>query len=146
MILLSTPPTTLTRADGTVDRNYVRFSQEFRNKAAALRFLADHDHQAGWRRSVAGYWMPDPDDGRSTYCTYYWSSATRYMSHEQWEKLARLSVRYRRFVRHMTEVAPQWKEVERINWMDNSVESVQVCKHGTHRRTVTVVAPHGDLC
>lgn len=61
------------------------------------------------------------------------------------ERVAALSKRYHAFVRYCREVAPQWVEVDRIHWADNSIEAVQVDKDGNQRR-VMVAAPSGDRC
>jgi len=53
----------------------------------------------------------------------------------------RIGSRHGRFV----ESACQWREVERIAYADNSVESYQVDRHG-NRRTVTLTHPSGDAC
>ena len=87
----------------------------------------------------------DPTRGGSTgYCEYYWS-AQHDMTFDTWLKVAKLSKRYRRFVNYVRETLPEWKEVRRISYADDSVEAVQQDKFGRTRQ-VMVEAPHGDAC
>jgi hypothetical protein len=61
------------------------------------------------------------------------------------DRADRLLRRYEGYRHYLTEVWPQWRTVETIPWMDNSVDEVQVDRFG-NRRTVQTVAPHGDAC
>lgn len=64
---------------------------------------------------------------------------------EVWNEVVKLHRRYSRFCHYITEIKPEWREVSRIHWADNSVESVQQDRHGNTRK-VMIVPPHGDLC
>lgn len=64
---------------------------------------------------------------------------------DEYKKLARLLKRYVRFYNYCKETAPQWREIDRINWADNSIDSVQINKHG-EKRHVQITGPHGDAC
>lgn len=114
------------------------------NKSLAyfLRKLAAYG-QAGHPRTPATYVMLD------SYTTYYWNCPHRLreegLTFEVWQKVARLSERYRRFVRYCKEVKPEWKTVDHVYYADNSIEAIQVDKYGNQRR-VMVAAPSGDAC
>jgi len=60
-------------------------------------------------------------------------------------RLHDLQARYRKWVHYLTEVYPQWTDIETIPYMDNSVEVRQEDRWGNTRQVQTV-APHGDLC
>lgn len=62
-----------------------------------------------------------------------------------WSDVYKLNQRHERFKHHMEEIAPDWVEVNRIHYADNSIEAVQENKNGD-RRQVMVEAPHGDVC
>lgn len=64
---------------------------------------------------------------------------------EIWSDVYKLNKRHERFKNYIQEIAPEWKEVDRIYWADNSIEAVQENKFGD-RRKVMVEAPHGDAC
>jgi hypothetical protein len=122
-------------------------------KLVALASLGQHGH----RCTPRNFFMGDPDrvqacgphrgavDPNALYCEYYWSNAKFDMTYEEYRRVARLSNRYRRFVHHVTEVKPGWREVERVHYADNSIEAVQLATDG-RSRTVLVVGPGGDPC
>ena len=123
---------------------------QYKNKAAARR--GQHGHS----RTPAGYWMPDPGptppkgfgtQADQSYCAYQAAGAQFDMTHAEWCLVARLSVRYRRFIHHMTEVAPGWQEVpgSKVCWANNSVEITERASDG-RTRIRQLVAPHGDVC
>lgn len=113
------------------------------NDAQVLRALAARG-QYGHPRSVDNFYMSED------YTSYYWECPEKsIISHERWQRLARLSKRYREFVTHCREVIPQWKYESTIHFADNSVEEVQVATAGPEkgkRRNVMVTAPSGDAC
>ena len=47
--------------------------------------------------------------------------------------------------KHLEEVAPGWKEVDRTYWADNSEDVIEEDRFG-NRRTRMVSAPSGDAC
>ncbi len=110
-----------------------------KNLAAALRALAARG-QYGQTRVPRNFHMSEGD-----YCTYYWSNAKWDHSFEQYNAMARLLARYKRFVHFVEEVLPAWRTVDHISYMDNSRDAVQVSRDGRERR-VQVTAPHGDVC
>ncbi|WP_090739322.1 hypothetical protein [Paenibacillus sp. Mc5Re-14] len=67
------------------------------------------------------------------------------MTNDEHKKVARLLLRYQRYCYYCKEILPQWREVDRINFADNSVEVVQINRYG-EKRHVMVTAPHGDAC
>jgi len=62
-----------------------------------------------------------------------------------WAKLEKFAARYRRFHNYCTEVLPGWRQVDEINYADNSTEVVEVSNDGRKRQRMTVY-PHGDVC
>ena len=80
-----------------------------------------------------------------SYCSFYWNSHGIVPDHETWVRVARLSERYRSLVNYCREVLPEWREVDRIHWADNSVDVVEEDRDG-NRRNRQLVAPHGDRC
>jgi hypothetical protein len=64
---------------------------------------------------------------------------------DMWKDVCILEKRYRRFVHYIREVKPQWKEVDRIHWADNSVDIVQENANGETRKVIASV-PSGDVC
>ena len=106
--------------------------------AQYLRTLA-RQGQYGRTRNPSDYFMS------GDYCDFYWHNHGVVPNHATWQLVADLSARYRRFIHFMTEVAPQWVEVQRIHYADNSVVSVQQNFAGDCRR-VMVTAPSGDIC
>lgn len=67
------------------------------------------------------------------------------LTKEEHKKVAKLLLRYQRFYHYCKEISQQWREINRIHWADNSIDSVQVNKHG-EKRHVMVTGPHGDAC
>lgn len=112
-------------------------------RAAQLRFLAATVQEAGWYRTPESLYLSA--GGFSFYwsCPAHWKQ--RGFSQAQWDRLAALSARYRRFVHYVREVSPRWREERRIEWADNSTDVVEVNRHG-HRRTRQLVGPGGDAC
>ncbi|MFI1796594.1 hypothetical protein ACH427_04440 [Streptomyces sp. NPDC020379] len=53
--------------------------------------------------------------------------------------------RLRSLWRYVSEVEPEWQDEEKVAYMDNSVELVQVDKYGNRRRK-TLEYPSGDAC
>lgn len=81
-----------------------------------------------------------------SYTSFYWDNHSRLIKDfETWQRVAALSERYKRFVYYCREIKPQWSEVKKVYYADNSVESVQVSNTGV-RREVLVVGPSGDVC
>lgn len=107
-----------------------------RTLASLLRAIAKRG-QYGVSRTPRTFCVGD------SYTSYYWSRCTDLLTHAEWVQVAKLSARYQRFVDYCTDVLPGWVEVERVHYMDNSTEAVQRDRAG-NRRTVMVVAPHGD--
>ena len=79
-----------------------------------------------------------------SYTSFYWEAPTG-ITFDQWKSAVKLLGRYRRFRNYVLEILPQWKEVKKIYWADNSVDSVQVSVDGRERR-VMIAPPSGDLC
>lgn len=127
--------------------------QQFRSYSALLRWLADHNGQDGQRRNAASFYLGSRTYGKPETRTidphgaFYFNQRNwnGQVTQEQFEKLFTLQERYRSFVRHLQEVVPQWRNVDRIHWADNSVDIVQEDKDG-RRRTVQETGPHGDIC
>lgn len=61
------------------------------------------------------------------------------------EEVAAFQARYRRFVHHVREVAPGWREVTKVGYADNSTEVREVARDGTVRQRM-LVGPGGDAC
>jgi predicted DNA-binding protein len=106
--------------------------------AAYLRQLARAGQHGHSRK-------PDNFHMTASYCSFYWGNHGTCPDHATWERVARLSSRYHSFVTYCREVAPQWVEVERIYFADNSIEAVQRASDGRERR-VMVAPPSGDRC
>jgi hypothetical protein len=86
-------------------------------------------------------WTPITPGG----CAYNWSHARHIFENQAtWDRAAALQARYRRYLATM-DARRNWVEVRRIAWADGSVESIERADDGAER-TVTLVAPHGDLC
>ncbi len=83
------------------------------------------------------------------YCEYYWSHCMpcfglpHEVTFEQWQRIAKLSTRYRRYVNYCTEILPAWKTVEEFHYADNSIEHAQLSKFG-QKRQIMVLGPGGD--
>ena len=103
--------------------------------------IRDHARagQYGHSRTPRNFYMG------TSYCSFYWDNHGRFKSHKEWIAAATLLGRYQRFVQYMTEVLPEWKEVRKVLYMDNSTEVEEVDRHGNTRRRQTV-APSGDAC
>lgn len=128
-------------------------SIEFRSYTDLLRWLAANVSQYGQRQSVQTFYLGSRTYGPPETREIDPHGAFRLnqklwkvqLTQEQYEQLFVLQERYVSFHRHLTEVAPEWKTVDRINWADNSVDLIQEAKDG-RRRTVQETAPHGDIC
>lgn len=139
----------------TIAGRYGRDSQEFRNYSDALRWLAANNTQHGQRQSLTsfhiGSWRRGRNPGDPAVLDphgAYWFNRDLWTSEvtpEQYERLAVLHRRYSSYRQYLTEVLPEWRDVETIPYMDNSIEVVQQDKWG-NRRTVQTVGPHGDAC
>jgi hypothetical protein len=68
-----------------------------------------------------------------------------YFTPDQVAAMGRALSRYRAHLHYRREIEPEWREVERVRYADNSTESHQQDKYG-RTRTVMLVAPHGDVC
>lgn len=112
-------------------------------RAAQLRFLAATVQEAGWYRTPESLYVSGGGFSYHWSCPVHWKGQG--FSQAQWDHLAALSGRYRRFVRYVREVSPQWCEERRIEWADNSTDVVEVNRFG-HRRTRQLVGPGGDAC
>ncbi|AEO93887.1 gp644 [Bacillus phage G] len=66
-------------------------------------------------------------------------------NYEIWADIYKLHERYRRFRYYMSDIKPQWKDVETIPYADNSVEVIQENINGERRKIMTK-APSGDIC
>lgn len=112
-------------------------------RAAQLRFLVATVQEAGWYRTPESLYLSTGG------FSYYWSCPAHWkqdgFSQAQWDRLAALSARYRRFVHYVHEVSPRWREERRIEWADNSTDVVEINRHG-HRRNRQLVGPGGDAC
>lgn len=95
--------------------------------------------QYGHARTPKSFSMGD------SYCEYYWSPGKHLLTFEQWQKVAKLSYRYKRYCHYVEEILPEWEETGKIYWADNSVEVIQRNKFG-EKRTVPISAPGGDIC
>lgn len=123
-------------------RNFVYGNGPLPRLADVLRALAVHG-QYGHGRTVAGFYLPDPDSPAFSGSAFHALPHT--LDTETNRRIARISKRYRTFHRYMTEIVPQWHEIGRTHYADNSVEATQQDKYG-NTRTVMVTAPHGDAC
>lgn len=62
-----------------------------------------------------------------------------------WMEVYRLNKRYKRFCHYVEEIIPQWRDIDKIYFADNSVETIQINRWGETRK-VMIVPPHGDVC
>lgn len=124
----------------------------FASYGAMLRHIAAHGfHGGGGPRPTPRSWhlgLRDHRTGKPSGFSVH--EAGRWLRHHapgeaELDALMRLQDRYRAYCHHVTEVAPQWRETDRIPYMDNSVEVVETNRWGGTRRR-QVVAPHGDAC
>lgn len=139
----------------TIKGRYGRQDKIFRNYSEALRWLADNNSRHGQKVNVlhffVGSWRRGKNEGDAPVLSLggaYWFNRdlwTSEVTQEQFERLAILQRRYRSFHQYLTEVAPEWKTVKTIPYMDNSMEEVQRDKWGNERTVMTTV-PHGDVC
>jgi hypothetical protein len=81
----------------------------------------------------------------ASYCSFYWDNHGVVPDHATWERVAALGQRYRSFVAYCRETLPEWREVDRIYYADNSTVAIEEDKDG-NRRNRMLVAPHGDVC
>lgn len=80
------------------------------------------------------------------YCAFYWGHPATGTTQVRWDHMAAVLERYHRLIQWADETLPGWREVSRVHYMDNSVESVQVCRCGAHTRRVMLKPPSGDAC
>jgi hypothetical protein len=111
-----------------------------RTFAGMLRWLCLFRMDAGWYREPHGHHLMPGPGSKYNQCPREWD-----MTQEEWDRFVAYTRRYKRFRHYLTEVRPQWREVDRIHYMDNSVEVVEEDKDG-NRRTRMPVAPGGDIC
>lgn len=64
---------------------------------------------------------------------------------EHLSAMRRARARYCEIVHYLSEVEPEWREERTVNYADNSTERYEINKYG-QRRSVMLVAPHGDAC
>lgn len=93
-----------------------------------------HELHLGWRGT----------DGSFHAAHAPWFNWKTYGS-DAFDRADRLLRRYQQYRYYLTEVWPQWRTVQTIPWMDNSVDEVQEDRFG-NRRTVQTTPPHGDAC
>ena len=105
--------------------------------ADKLRAIAKRG-QYGHSRTPANFYMSD------SYCSYYHSRAKDLVSFEEWQKIARLSKRYHRFVRWYKE--NMYTKGKVTYWMDNSISAEYTNVETGKTETRMIEAPHGDVC
>lgn len=91
-------------------------------------------YNAGWKRKFTDYYLSD----------YALSEPYQSLTHKEFARLKELQREAKEELKRADE-AKCWKYVETTYWADNSVEEVYEDKDG-NRKTVMVVAPHGDAC
>lgn len=119
----------------------------FRSYSDALRWMADHCHGSGYKRTVSDlHFGKDANNWftRAQFRDYFRSGRWR-VTEEQATRIIALHQRYMSFCHYVQEVEPNWQEVERVYYADNSVEAIEQDKYGNKRR-VYVTMPHGDAC
>lgn len=109
------------------------------NLASMLRKLATIGQYGHSRKPDDFYIQPGG-------CAFYWDSHYVVKDQATWDRVARLSKRYLRFVSYCREIAPRWQEVARHNYADNSIEAEQFSTVLNRTRRVMVLAPGGDAC
>lgn len=100
------------------------------------------------RRGSWGNTVPGPGEMERVSIPYAGSgdwAGDWYFTPAQVEAMGKALSRYRAILHHYREIEPEWREVSRTHYADNSIEADQEDKYG-NRRTVTVVSPHGDVC
>jgi hypothetical protein len=70
------------------------------------------------------------------------ATISNYYSMVAWNAL---KSRYKRYVHHVKEVAPEWETLKEVGFADNSREKIQINKYGLTRR-IFLEMPHGDIC
>lgn len=91
--------------------------------------------------------------GRPEYLTLHfigssWSSLSRstsFRNQAEVDYCKRVATRVARMVHYVKEIEPEWREVDRIWYADNSIEAIQEDNRGNRRR-VMIESPHGDFC
>lgn len=78
--------------------------------------------------------------------SYYWNKYPREITLEEWDRAAALKKRFARFVHYVEEVLPEWEEIDRTYWADNSITVQERCKCGEHKRSRMTSPPAGDVC
>lgn len=91
-------------------------------------------YHAGWTRKFTDYYLSD----------YALAEPRRSLTDKEFARLKELQAEARAEAERI-EAEKQWRKVDTIYWADNSVEEVYEDKDG-NRKTVMVVAPHGDAC
>lgn len=91
-------------------------------------------YNAGWKRNFTDYYLSD----------YACSEPYRSLTSKEFTRLKELQCKAREELKR-AEIEKCWKLIETTCWADNSVEEVYEDKDG-NRKTVIVVAPHGDAC
>jgi hypothetical protein len=94
----------------------------------------------------------------SDYCQWYWDRCwlkgkleragfghSWTEQREAYWRLGRLACRWSNFRHYVNEVKPQWREVGKIYYADNSESVIEESADG-RRRERELVAPHGDIC
>lgn len=100
-------------------------------------------HRGAW-----GNGAPKPNEMERVSIPYAGSAdwwGDHYFTPDQVAAMGRALSRYRAHLRYRREIEPEWQEVDRVHYADNSIEATQRDKYG-RTRTVMVVAPHGDVC
>lgn len=102
-----------------------------------LRIIAKRG-QYGHSRTPANFYMV------GEYCSYYWSHCTDIVTFEEWQKLAKLSKRYHRYLSWYKK--NMFVQGEKTYWMDNSVTAEYIHIETGETEIRTLVAPGGDIC
>lgn len=132
---------------GYVNGEAVYSSEEFRYKARGFGEITDDNEliayaekvtngwsYACWKRSFTTFYLSD----------YALSEPYKSLTHKEFERLKELQKIAIEEERKAEELK-EWKYKETIYWADNSVEEIWENKFG-EQKTVTAIAPHGDLC
>lgn len=91
-------------------------------------------YDAGHKRSFIGYYLSD----------YAMAEPRASLTNAEFARLKELQAEARAAAK-AAEEARQWQKVGTYGYADNSVEEVWEDKDG-NRKTVMIVAPHGDAC
>lgn len=105
--------------------------------AEKLRKIAARG-QYGHSRTPANFYMFED------YCSYHWSNCTRMVTFEEWQKLARLSHRYHRYLAWYKK--NMFIKGEETYWMDNSISAVYTNILTGETETRMLKPPGGDIC